>query len=65
MHLPFDVNNGTVLLAGQNGVPRSIMYTDYNNFSPRAGFAYLLHNDGKAVFFAADMGSTILWTQAV
>ncbi len=45
----FDVNSGTVLLAGQNGVPRSIMYTDYNNFSPRAGFAYLLHNDGKVV----------------
>jgi hypothetical protein len=30
----FDINTGTVLLAGKNGVPRSIMYTDYNNVGP-------------------------------
>jgi hypothetical protein len=45
----FDINNGTVLLAGKNGVPRSIMYTDYNNFSPRVGFAYSLRSDGRSV----------------
>lgn len=45
----FDVNNGTVLIAGQNGVPRSIMYTDHNNFSPRVGFAYRLDDRGRRV----------------
>ncbi|MGO8721020.1 MAG: carboxypeptidase regulatory-like domain-containing protein [Acidobacteriaceae bacterium] len=45
----FDVNTGTVLLAGQNGVPRSIMYTDHHDFSPRIGFAYRLREDGKIV----------------
>lgn len=45
----FDVDTGTVLLAGKNGVPRSIMYTDYNNFGPRVGFAYRLQSDGRTV----------------
>jgi hypothetical protein len=45
----FDINNGTVQLAGQNGVPRSIIYNNYHDFGPRVGFAYRLTADGKSV----------------
>jgi hypothetical protein len=45
----FDVNNGTILLAGQNGVPRSIVHQDYHALGPRLGFAYDLLGDGKTV----------------
>jgi hypothetical protein len=45
----FDINTGAVLLAGQNGVSRSIVNQDYHNFGPRLGFAYDLHGDGKSV----------------
>lgn len=41
--------NGTIQLAGVNGVPRSIIDTNYKNFAPRAGFAYDLYGDGKTV----------------
>jgi hypothetical protein len=44
----FNINNGTVLEAGKNGVPRSIINQDYTNFAPRVGFAYDLHGDGKS-----------------
>lgn len=40
---------GTIDLAGVNGVPRSIIDTDYNNFAPRAGFSYDLFGNGKSV----------------
>ncbi len=44
----FDINSGKVLLAGQNGVSRSIVNQDYRYFSPRIGFAYTLRADGSA-----------------
>lgn len=43
----FDINTGTVLLAGQNGVSRSIINQDYKYFGPRAGFAYDVFGDGR------------------
>ncbi|MGC9293170.1 MAG: carboxypeptidase regulatory-like domain-containing protein [Acidobacteriaceae bacterium] len=45
----FDINTGQVLLAGQNGVSRSIVNQYYGYFSPRIGFAYDLRGDGKSV----------------
>lgn len=45
----FDINNGQVLMAGQNGVSRAILNQNYHNFGPRLGFAYDLHGNGKSV----------------
>jgi len=44
-----NVNTGTVDLAGVNGVPRSLVNTDYNNVAPRIGFAYDVYGQGKTV----------------
>lgn len=44
----FDLATGHVLLAGQNGVSRSIINQDYHYFSPRLGFAYTLNDKGTA-----------------
>ena len=44
-----DMNTGVVDLAGVNGVPRSLVNTDYNNVAPRVGFAYDLYGQGKTV----------------
>jgi hypothetical protein len=40
---------GFIDLAGVNGVPRSIVDTDFNNIAPRVGFAYDLFGNGKSV----------------
>jgi outer membrane receptor protein involved in Fe transport len=44
---------GAIDLAGVNGVPRSIVNTDYNNVAPRIGFAYDL--------FGKDCAARRLW----
>jgi hypothetical protein len=50
----FDVNPnsntyGQVLLAGKNGVRRSIMANNYGDFAPRIGFAWDMNGDGTRV----------------
>ena len=45
----FNVNTGTVMIAGQNGISRSIIAQDYHAFGPRAGFAYDLFGDGRTI----------------
>ncbi|AFL87537.1 hypothetical protein Terro_1227 [Terriglobus roseus DSM 18391] len=41
--------NPTELIAGQNGVGRSIINTRFTNFAPRFGFSYDLTGQGKTV----------------
>jgi len=36
----FDIASGRQLFPGQDGVPRALANSDYNNFSPRVGFAW-------------------------
>lgn len=43
----FDLSTQTLIVAGANGVSRSIIKTDKSNFAPRLGFAYDLFGDGK------------------
>lgn len=59
----FDIHTGTVLMADQNGVSRSIVNQNYDNFAPRVGFAYSLRADGRAairggygIFYFPDYG---------
>src|SRR6202789_1385446 len=59
----FNVVTGHVMLAGQNGIPNSIINQDYGNFAPRVGFAYDLLGDGKSslhggygIFYFPDYG---------
>ncbi len=45
----FDIGSGKLLLAGVNGVSRSFLPADKNNFAPRVGFAYDLLGNGKTI----------------
>jgi len=45
----FNVTTGHVMLAGQNGISRSIIDQDYHAFGPRAGFAYDIYGNGRTV----------------
>ncbi|HEV3040088.1 MAG TPA: TonB-dependent receptor [Candidatus Angelobacter sp.] len=45
----FDLASGSLLLPGQNGLPRSLVRTDRNNWAPRIGFAYDLGGHSKTV----------------
>jgi hypothetical protein len=46
---PSSPTYGQILLAGQNGVPRTIMNNNYGNFAPRLGFAWDALGNGKQV----------------
>jgi hypothetical protein len=45
----FDINTATVMLAGKNGISKSIVNQAYHDFGPRVGFAYDLTGNGKTV----------------
>ncbi|MDQ6799676.1 MAG: TonB-dependent receptor [Acidobacteriota bacterium] len=57
----FDPTTGRLVIGGQNGVPKSTLNTDKNNFGPRLGFNYLINamtalRGGYGIFYAVDRG---------
>ncbi|HEY7412573.1 MAG TPA: TonB-dependent receptor [Vicinamibacteria bacterium] len=57
----FDNVTQRLVLPGQNGVPRSTIDTDYNNFGPRLGFNYLVDprtalRASYGIFYSLDRG---------
>jgi hypothetical protein len=57
----YDPVTQRLVLPGQNGVPRSAINTDKNNFGPRLGFAYIVNEmtvlrGGYGIFYAFDRG---------
>ena len=59
----FNIKSGQVMVANQNGISRSIINQDYDNFAPRVGFAYDLLGDGTTalhggygIFYFPDYG---------
>jgi hypothetical protein len=59
----FNVQTGHVMIAGQNGISRSILNQDDGNFALRLGFAYDLSGDGRTsvrggygIFYFPDYG---------
>jgi hypothetical protein len=45
----FNVNTGTVMIAGKNGISDSIINQEYHNWGPRIGFAYDITGNGRTV----------------
>src|SRR5439155_12640163 len=43
----FDIASGRQLFPGQDGVPHALANSDYNNFSPRVGFAWRPRGSAK------------------
>lgn len=57
----FDPVTQTLVLPGENGVPRSTIDTDKDNFGPRLGFNYLIDEKttlrgGYGIYYALDRG---------
>lgn len=57
----YDPATGQLRIAGQNGVSRSTLDTNYDNFGPRIGFNYLItektaFRGGYGIFYSLDRG---------
>lgn len=64
----FDLATGRQLLPGKDGVPRSLADQDYNNWSPRVGFAWRVRGSNKlslrggyGIFYSPSFG--LSWRQ--
>jgi hypothetical protein len=63
---PVSGTPGVVTFAGRNGVPERAFATDWNNFGPRAGFAYRLGSGretvirgGAGIFYGPTISNTV------
>ncbi len=57
----FNLATGALQIAGQSGVPASLLKTDKNNFAPRVGFAFSMNDKtvlrgGYGIFYFLDRG---------